>query len=164
MAIKKGPRYGPPYYDISKKANMAVRKKRQAETGKPSPMYSSDWYGFRRGVLRDNPYIEKELYKLALKSSFALKRHIPLGDDGRDGHLRNAVRVQRVLRGGMFEDRTVYHVHGAGGGSKAELGKWHGATYRATFHNAEAYKRRRLGEVGEIPSWLKKAERDVSNG
>lgn len=164
MAIPKGPRYGPPYYDISNKGNMALRKKRQAKTGKPSPMYSSDWYGFRSDVLRNNAYVEKSLYKLALKSSFALRRRISLGENGKDGHIRDAVRVQRVLRGGMYEDRTVYHVHGAGGGSKAELGKWNAATYRSTFRSAEAYKTRKAGGVGEFPSWLKQAERDVTNG
>lgn len=167
MAIPKPPTYGPPSYDVSKKGNMASRKRAQAKRGKPSPMYSSNWHDFQGGTLNVDPVIKRRLHKLAIRAAFALKRHIPIGDDeDRDGHLRNAVRIETVLRGGMYADRTVYHVHAGGSGSKRELGKWHGTLYRATFSSAEAFKARRYkgGEVGEIPSWLKKAEGDVTRG
>lgn len=163
MAINRPATYGPPYYDVSRKANMALRKSQQAKSGKPSPMYSSDWYGFRSDTLQGDKVLERKLHQLAIRASFALKRRIPLGDKSSDGHIRNAVKVQKVLRGGMYSDRTVFHVH-AGGGSKTSLGKWHSALYRSTYTDAESFRNRRLGQTGPRPSWLKQAERDVTGG
>lgn len=157
--------YGPPFYDISKKANVVMREKRQASKGSPSPMYSSDWHGFQDSVLHNNKYIDKRLHALAMRASFALKRHVPIGEDGSDGHLRNSVKAHKRLRGGMNKDRTVYEIHG-GGQSKSSLGKWNAAVAQSTFSSPSAYRRAVKGQegLGPLPSWIRRAQKDVDNG
>lgn len=159
--MARSPMGGPPYYDVSKKGNMKARLKEQAKTGSPSPMYSSNWQEFRRTVLQNNPDIDRELWTIAMRAKFALKRRIPLGEKEEDGRLRSAVTVQKIRKGGMYNDRDVYHVH-AGGTTSADRSKWNAANFRSTFPDAKAWKARRLGEPGPLPSWLQQAERDIT--
>lgn len=159
--MARSPYGGPPYYDVSKKANMEARLKRQAKTGSPSPMYSSDWYEFRRTVLQSNPYIDSKLRTIAMRAMFKLKQKIPLGEREDDGRIRSAVTFEKIRKGGMFKDRDVYHVH-AGGATSADRSKWNAANYRSTFPDAKAWKARRLGTPGPLPSWLQQVERDIT--
>lgn len=159
--MARSPKGGPPYYDVSKKGNMEARLKEQAKTNSPSPMYSSNWQEFRRTVLQNNPDIDRELWTIAMRAKFALKRRIPLGEKEEDGRLRSAVTVQKIRKGGMYKDRDVYHVH-AGGTTSADRSKWNAANFRSTFPDAKAWKARRLGEPGPLPSWLQQVERDIT--
>ena len=159
--MARSPNGGPPFYDVSKKGNMKDRLNEQAKTGSPSPMYSSNWQEFRRTVLQNNSYIDRELWTIAMRAKFALKRRIPLGENEKDGRLRSAVTVQKIRKGGMYKDRDVYHIH-AGGTTSADRSKWNAANFRSTFPDAKAWKARRLGEPGPLPSWLQQAERDIT--
>lgn len=159
--MARSPRGGPPRYDVSKKGNMNARLNEQAKTGSPSPMYSSDWYEFRRTVIQNNPYIDNKLRTIAMRAMFKLKQKIPLGENEKDGRIRSAVTFEKVRKGGMFKDRDVYHVH-AGGTDSASRAKWNAANFRSTFPDAKAWKARRLGEPGPLPSWLQQVERDIT--
>lgn len=159
--MARSPYGGPPYYDVSKKGNMETRLNEQAKSGSPSPMYSSNWQEFRRTVLQNNPYIDRHLWVIALRAKFKLKQRIPLGEREDDGRIRSAVTVQKIRKGGMFKDRDVYHVH-AGGATSAERSKWNAANYRSTFPDEKAWKARRLGTPGPLPSWLQQVERDIT--
>lgn len=159
--MARSPYGGPPRYDVSKKGRMKTRLNEQAKTGSPSPMYSSDWYEFRRTVLQKNPDIDRELLAIAVRAKFELKTKIPLGERKDDGRIRDAVTVERIHKGGMFRDRDVYHVH-AGGSTAADRAKWNAANFRSTFPDAKAWKARRLGTPGPLPSWLQQVERDIT--
>lgn len=156
-------KYGPPKYDVSMPGYKG-RIRKQAESQRPSPMYSSNWHAFQKDTLRGDRVVDNALRKLAMKSAFRLKREIPIGPDSRDGHLRNKVKVDKVLRGGRHNDRTVYHVHGGGSGSKRDVSHWNEALYRATFSDSEkgAYSKREAGEYGSISSWLKNVDRSMN--
>lgn len=153
--------YGPPRYDITKKGYLEARLKAQSKHERP--VYSSDWHSFQKNVLNNNSTVDYALFKLAQKAVFALKREIPIGENSKDGHLRNRVKAYRVRNGGLARDRTVYEVH-AGGHTPADKAKWHAALYRSTYSSAEAYKRRRITETGDRIGWLRSAERRLGNG
>lgn len=153
--------YGPPRYDITNKGYLEKRLKAQSKHERL--VYSSDWHAFQRTVLNNNSTIDYALFKLAQKAIFALKREIPIGENSKDGHLRNRVKAYRVRNGGLARDRTVYEVH-AGGHTPADRAKWHAALYRSTYSSAEAYKRRRIAETGDRIGWLRSAERRLGNG
>ena len=157
--MARSPLGGPPYYDVSKKGNMEARLNKQARTGSPSPMYSSDWYAFRRTVLQNNPDIDRKLRTLAMRAKFKLKSKIPLGEREDDGRIRDAVTAEKIRKGGMYKDRDVYHVH-AGGTTSADRAKWNAANFRPTFPDVKSWKARRLGIPGPLPSWLQQVERD----
>lgn len=159
--MARSPLGGPPRYDVSRKERMKARLNEQAKTGSPSPMYSSNWQEFRRTVLQNNKVIDRRLRTLAMRAKFELKSKIPLGENEKDGRLRSAVTIEKVRKGGMFRDRDVYHVH-AGGTTSADRSKWNAANFRSTFPDAKAWKARRLGEPGPLPSWLQQVERDIT--
>lgn len=153
--------YGPPRYDIINEGYLKKRLKEQDLHGRP--VYSSDWHSFQRTVLNNNSTVDYALFKLAQRAVFALKREIPIGENSKDGHLRNKVKAFRVRNGGLARDRTVYEVH-AGGHTRADKAKWHAAVYRSTYSSAEAYKKRRITETGDRVGWLRSAERRLGNG
>ena len=155
------PNYGPPRYDIINKGYLKARL--EAQSSHKHPVYSSDWFSFQESVLNNNPYVDRALFKLAQKAVFALKREIPIGDNSKDGHLRNKVKAYRVRNGGLAKDRTVYEVH-AGGHTKEDRSRWHAALYRSTYSSAEDYKNRKLTETGDRIGWLRSAERRLSDG
>lgn len=161
--MRKPGYHKPPRWDVSHPGLLRARVKAQAKNKRPVTMYSSDYHAFERDVLNGNKDIDRQLKKLALRSMFALKRHIPMGDT-KGGHLRDAVRVDKVLRGGHYKDRTVYEVHAAGSKSDKEKSKWQGALYRSTYTSAADYRRRGAGDRGPLLSWLERAEKDVSGG
>lgn len=155
------PGYGPPRYDIKNEGYLQQRLEAQSRHNKL--VYSSDWHSFQRTVLNNNSTVDYALFKLSQKAIFALKREIPIGENSKDGHLRNRVKSYRVRNGGLARDRTVYEIH-AGGHTPADRSKWQAAVYRSTYSSAEAYKKRRVTETGDRLGWLRSAERRLGNG
>lgn len=148
------PGYGPPWYDVSRKVELASRKKKQTKYG----MYSSDWFGFGEDVLRGNPVINRHLQKLAHRTLFMLKQEIPIGDS-RDGHIRNNLKIVKHPRGNRTKDRDVYMIEYAG-----NQGKFSRAMTRATYPSKEAWQAALRGREngrgvpqGPYKSWVERA-------
>ena len=150
--------YGPPKYDYSRKPQLKARIKKQATRKSPVLMYSSKWQTFGAYYLRNNPLIDKHLRKLASRALFQMRREIPIGDDGSDGHLRNQVRIAKKPRGGFRKDRDTYLVGGFSD-NKTDRQKWNAAVKRSSYHSREdweqALKAARSG--GRVPYGPKKS-------
>lgn len=143
-------KYGPPSYDVSNVATYIGRIAEQAETGKPSAMYSSHWHEFGDEVLRGNPLIKRELRKIAHRGLFALKRVIPLGTAS-DGHFRNELKVKFHRRGAKYKDRNTYTIEYTG----ENRAGWNAAVARSRFKSSADFKNATRG-VGQ--SWLDRAK------
>lgn len=143
-------KYGPPSYDVSRIATYNERVREQAATGKPVAMYSSHWHEFGSEVLRGDPFIRKELRKIANRGLFALKRIIPLGTAS-DGHFRNELKVKFHRRGAREKDRNTFTIEYTG----ENRAGWNAAVYRSRFKSSADFKNATRG-VG--PSWLDRAK------
>lgn len=148
--------YGPPSYDISRKAQYNARVLAQAAVGGPAALYSSDWYHFGRTYLRHNKIIERELRSIANRGLFTLKRVVPLGS-AKDGHMRNELRVVYLRRAGFRKDRTGFAVQYRGEKPNA----WSAANRRSQFASAADFRNATRGIPGPLPSWVERAARRI---